>query len=71
MMSDLLDVEEAANFCHVKTATVRDWILKGKIAYVKLGRRVFLRREVLEELIAASVVPARQPRGGIEPAQVR
>jgi excisionase family DNA binding protein len=62
MTSDLLDVEEAAGFCHVKVATMRDWILKGKIAHVKLGRRVFLRRMDLEKFITDSFVPARRPR---------
>jgi excisionase family DNA binding protein len=60
MTSDLLDVEEGAAFCHVKTSTMRDWILKAKIPYVKLGRRVFLRRQDLEKLIAESIVPARK-----------
>jgi excisionase family DNA binding protein len=67
MTSDLLDVEEAAAFLHVKSATVRSWILKSQIPFVKLGRRVFLRRKNLEELIASSVVPARQPFPGAEP----
>ena len=35
MTSDLLDVEEAAAFLHVKVATVRSWVLKSKISYVK------------------------------------
>jgi excisionase family DNA binding protein len=56
MTSDLLDVEEAAAFLHVKVATVRSWVLKEKISYVKLGRRVFLRKPDLEKLIADSVV---------------
>ena len=56
MTSDLLDVEEAAAFLHVKAATVRSWLLKEKISYVKLGRRVFLRKPDLEKLIADSVV---------------
>ena len=57
MTTDLLDIEEAAAFLHVKTCTVRSWVLKKKIAYVKLGRRVFLRRLDLEALIERSVVP--------------
>jgi excisionase family DNA binding protein len=55
-MTDLLDVEEAAAFLHVKTSTVRAWVLRSKISYVKLGRRVFLRKTDLEKLIADSVV---------------
>jgi excisionase family DNA binding protein len=58
MTSDLLDIEEAAGFLHVKTCTVRSWILKKKLAYVKLGRRVFLRRQDLLDMIDRSLVPA-------------
>ena len=63
MTSDLLDVEEAAIFCHVKVSTMRSWILKNRISYVKLGRRVFCRRQDLEALINASVVPAKAEQG--------
>ena len=62
MTSDLLDVEEAAAFLHVKVATVRSWVLKSRISYVKLGRRVFLQRQDLLDLIARSVVPAEQEK---------
>ena len=55
---NLLDVEESAVYCHVKPATMRSWILKSKLTYVKLGRRVFLRKSDLDALIAESVVPA-------------
>lgn len=56
MASELFDVEEAAAFLHIKTCTVRDWVYKQKVPYVKLGRRVFLRKPDLEKLIADSVV---------------
>jgi excisionase family DNA binding protein len=56
----LLDVEEAAGFCHVKSSTMRSWVLHNKITYVKLGRRVFLRKADLESLITKSVVPAKE-----------
>lgn len=59
MTSDLLDIEEAAVFLHVKSCTVRSWVLKKKISHVKLGRRVFLRRQDLLSLIERSVVPAK------------
>ena len=55
----LLDVDEAAAFCHVKVSTMRSWILSNRVTYVKLGRRVFLRRADLDTLIGASVVPAK------------
>jgi excisionase family DNA binding protein len=56
MGSDLLSVDEAAEFMKLKSSTVRDWILMRRIPFVKLGRRVFLRKADLEKLIADSVV---------------
>jgi excisionase family DNA binding protein len=58
MTSDLFDIEEAAAFLHVKSCTIRSWVLKKKIVHVKLGRRVFLRRQDLSDMIDRSVVPA-------------
>jgi excisionase family DNA binding protein len=54
--SGLMGVKEAANFLRLKISTVRAWILRRKIRYVKLGGRVFLRKADLENLIAESVV---------------
>jgi len=56
---DLLDVEEAAGFCHVKASTMRSWILHNRVTYVKLGRRVFIRKSDLDALISGSIVPAK------------
>lgn len=58
MITDLLDTEEAAALLHVKGCTIRSWILKKKITHVKLGRRVFLRRQDLIEMIDRSTIPA-------------
>ncbi len=58
----LLKVEEAASLLRLRPSTVRAWILKRRIPFVKLGGRVFLKRADCEALIAASVVPARDGR---------
>jgi excisionase family DNA binding protein len=58
----LLTVCEAAGILRLKPSTVRAWILHRKIAHVKLGSRVFIRRSDCEALIAASLVPAREDR---------
>lgn len=60
----LLTVSEAADILRLKSSTIRAWILHRKIAHVKLGGRVFLRRTDCEALIAASVVPAGENRNG-------
>jgi excisionase family DNA binding protein len=57
---DLLSVDEAAAYTHLRPSTIRDWVLKKRIAYLKLGRRVFLKRETLDRLLSAAVVPAEE-----------
>ena len=62
--TELLTVAEAA-VLRLKPSTVRAWILHHrKIAHVKLGGRVFLRKSDCEALIAASIVPAHENRNG-------
>jgi excisionase family DNA binding protein len=58
MENQLLDVDEAAARLHIKPSTVRAWILKKKIQYVKLGRRVFIRASDVDALIHGSLIPA-------------
>src|SRR5262249_9261746 len=60
--SQLLTVPECAALMRLKPSTVRAWILHRKIAHVKLGSRVFLRRSDCDALLAASLVPAREDR---------
>lgn len=56
----LLNVEEASELLHLRPATLRDWVLKRRIPFVKLGGRVLFKRGDLLKLIEASVV---QPVG--------
>ena len=37
--SDLMTVPEAANFLRLQPSTVRSWILKRRIKFIKLGSR--------------------------------
>lgn len=55
---ELLTVNEAAAILRLRPSTVRAWVLRRKIPYVKLGARVFIKRSDLESLLTASVVPA-------------
>ena len=56
---DLLTVAEAAAVLRIKEATVRAWILKRKITYVKLGGVVRIPAKELKLLIQRSTVPSR------------
>jgi excisionase family DNA binding protein len=55
----LLTVAQAAEILGLKEGTVRDWILRRKISYLKLnGKAVRIRPEVIERLLAESEIPA-------------
>jgi excisionase family DNA binding protein len=43
----------------LKEATIRVWIARRKLAFVKLGRSVRVPSEAIEEMIVANTVPAR------------
>lgn len=58
-MTDLVTVPEAAALLHLKESTIRAWLLRRRLAHVKLGRRVFLRTSDLQAIIDSSLVPAR------------
>jgi excisionase family DNA binding protein len=54
--SELLTVSEVSLFLRLEISTIRSWILKKKIPYVKLGRRVFVRRSDAQNAIESSVI---------------
>jgi excisionase family DNA binding protein len=58
--SELLTLLEASAMLRLQPSTLRSWILKRRIPFVKLGSRVLLRRSDCEALIAACVIPARE-----------
>jgi excisionase family DNA binding protein len=58
--TDLLTLTEAAPLLRLKVSTLRAWIFRRKLPYVKLGARVLLRRADVDALITASIVPAVQ-----------
>jgi excisionase family DNA binding protein len=58
MTSDLVNVTEAAEILRLRPSTIRAYVLRRRIPYVKLGRRVLFRRNDLESWIATSLVPA-------------
>ena len=57
-MEDLLTVSESAALLRLQPSTIRKWLLEKRLSYVKLGRRVFLRRADLNALLEESFVPA-------------
>ncbi len=56
---DLLTVPETAKVLRVKTSTIRSWILHRRhLSFVKLGRRVLIRRRDINAFVSRSIVPA-------------
>jgi excisionase family DNA binding protein len=58
-MRPLKSVVEAAELLRISPWTVRSYIRDGKLKPVRLGRRVLLREEELERLVAMCQGPAR------------
>ena len=54
--SELLSVEEAAEYLRISPHTLRAWLGQGRIPYVKLGGRVLFRLEDLMALINKSLM---------------
>ncbi len=52
----LLSVEEAAVYLHLSKHTLRAWLSQRRLPFVKLGGRVLLRQEDLDEFIKSSLV---------------
>lgn len=61
MIYVLKSIQEASEFLGVNAMTLRRWIGEGKISVVRLGRRVLIREEVLEDLIRRNEQPATLP----------
>jgi hypothetical protein len=61
MSDEMMSVSAGAAYLGWRESTMRSHILHRKVTYVKLGRRVFLRKMDLDALIERSVVPALSP----------
>ncbi|WP_396273990.1 helix-turn-helix domain-containing protein [Granulicella aggregans] len=55
---DLLTVGEASALLRLKVSTVRAWLLKRRVPFVKLGGRVFLKRSDCIALVEAGHIAA-------------
>jgi len=55
----LLTIAEASAMLRLRPSTLRAWVLRRRIPYVKVGRLVRIRRADVESLIAISLIPAR------------
>lgn len=58
----LKSIDEAAEYLGLQSSTLRRWVYERRLSVVKLGRRVLIRPEVLDELIKRGERPARERR---------
>lgn len=56
----LMGIDEGARYLGLQPSTLRRWIYERRFPVVKLGRRVLIRPEVLDELIKRGERPARR-----------
>lgn len=59
-MAELLNLKEGARELKLSIHTLRAWIYQKRIPFVRLGRKVLLRREDLEEFVSKNVVEAKE-----------
>jgi excisionase family DNA binding protein len=66
--TELLTVSEASEVLRVKQSTLRSWVLKRRLPFIKMGSRVLFRLADLQALIEAGLrpaIPAVQGQGGV------
>jgi excisionase family DNA binding protein len=62
MQARLLKVNEAAEMLGLKPSTLRAWILRRKIEFVRVGRAVRIPAVAIAQFIERNTVPAREQR---------
>jgi excisionase family DNA binding protein len=59
-MPELLNLQEGAKELKLSIHTLRAWIYQKRIPCVRLGSRVLLRREDLDEFVSRNLVKAKE-----------
>lgn len=54
----LMDTEQFAAAIGVQPATVRQWVWRRQVEFVRIGRSIRFKPETAEKLIATGTVPA-------------
>jgi excisionase family DNA binding protein len=57
----VVNINEAARLLGIRVATVRAYVSRREISSVRIGRRVLIPTEVINELITTGLRPARRP----------
>ena len=46
----LIPVQQIPEYLPIKMPTIRSWIMQKKLPVIRLGKRVFIKREVIERI---------------------
>ncbi len=57
-LEELLRLPEAARVLGIKEKTLRDWVWRRKVTFIKVGKRVAFRPSDIREFIEKNVVKA-------------
>jgi excisionase family DNA binding protein len=61
-MSQLLTVVQAAAQLGLKVATIRAWLYRRRLPYVRCGRAIRIPAEAIAQFIERNTIPAREVR---------
>jgi len=61
-VKQILNVMESAEMLRVRPVTIRKWIYEGKVPFLKLGRRVFIKLNDIEAFMDENYHPARKEK---------
>jgi len=60
MKSVLLNVQQVADALNLRPATIRAWLLRRKLPFVKCGRAIRIPADAVHQFIQRNTVPARE-----------
>ena len=63
-MLNLMDMQEVAKELKISIHTARAWSYQKKWPIVKLGRRVLVERESIENFVRGNIIDARKAKEG-------
>jgi excisionase family DNA binding protein len=63
-VTQTISIENLAEQLDVSSWTVRTWLRQGRLPFFKVGRRLLVRMQDVEVLLANNYKPASRPRSG-------
>lgn len=61
-MTQLLTVKQAAELLGLKVATIRAWLYRRRLPFVRCGRAVRVPADAIAQFIERNTIPAREER---------